>query len=185
MKKSKNSKGITLITLTITIIILLILSNITIITLSQNNGLLTRAKQAKVTAKNAQENENIILSNYDNQINQNISSSTRNTTKYNITKIGETTGTNELTINATNYDEIYLKIQMNNANGTEYATKFIPTVTLSSTYEQYMILGVWKDLGYWCNVYINLEKCQIAGLHQDGADYSRNGKLEVYGIKYN
>ena len=46
MKKSRQ-KGITLIALVITIIVLLILAGVTIATLMGNNGLLTRAQEAK------------------------------------------------------------------------------------------------------------------------------------------
>ena len=43
----KKNKGITLIALVITIIVLLILAGVTIISLSGDNGILTRATQAK------------------------------------------------------------------------------------------------------------------------------------------
>ena len=43
----KGNKGITLIALVITIIVLLILSRVAIATLTGENGLFTRAKQAK------------------------------------------------------------------------------------------------------------------------------------------
>ena len=49
---SKNSKGITLIALVITIIVLLILAGVTIATLTGDNGILTKAQNAK--EKNAQ-----------------------------------------------------------------------------------------------------------------------------------
>lgn len=53
------NKGITLITLIITIIILLILSGISISILSGDNGIITRAKQAKEETLNAQAKEDI------------------------------------------------------------------------------------------------------------------------------
>ena len=46
LKKQKN-KGITLIALVITIIVLLILAGVTIAALSGDNGILTKAKEAK------------------------------------------------------------------------------------------------------------------------------------------
>ena len=46
-KTKKNTRGITLITLVITIIVLLILAGVTIAALSGDNGILTRAKEAK------------------------------------------------------------------------------------------------------------------------------------------
>ena len=48
MKKTTNNRGITLIALVITIIILLILSSVTIATLTGENGLFARTKQAKL-----------------------------------------------------------------------------------------------------------------------------------------
>ena len=53
-KRLKENKGLTLIVLVITIIILLILSGITIGTLSGDNGLFVRAKQAKLETKRGQ-----------------------------------------------------------------------------------------------------------------------------------
>lgn len=68
MKKIKiKNKGITLVALVITIIILLILSGIAIVTLRQSN-LFLRAKKAKEKQIDAEENENLMLSNYENTI---------------------------------------------------------------------------------------------------------------------
>ena len=53
----KNNKGITLIALVVTIIILLILAGISIQMLSGNNGILTRAKEAKEQMEDAQDFE--------------------------------------------------------------------------------------------------------------------------------
>lgn len=50
----KTKNGITLVALVVTIIILLILSGITIATLTGENGLFTRAKEAKLEAKRSQ-----------------------------------------------------------------------------------------------------------------------------------
>ena len=48
MNKIKSTKGITLISLVVTIIILLILAGVTIATLMGDNGLINRAKEAKI-----------------------------------------------------------------------------------------------------------------------------------------
>ena len=53
MKKLKKNKGITLIALVITIIILLILAGVTIATLTEDNGILTRAQDAKAKTEEA------------------------------------------------------------------------------------------------------------------------------------
>ena len=64
--KTKGNKGITLIALVITIIVLLILAGVTIAVLSGDNGILTRAKEAKEKTKQAQEDEKQKLSNMEN-----------------------------------------------------------------------------------------------------------------------
>ena len=55
--KNMRSKGITLIALVITIIVLLILAGVSIATLTGNNGILTRANEAKTETEDAEENE--------------------------------------------------------------------------------------------------------------------------------
>lgn len=63
MELKRNNKGITLIALVITIIVLLILAGISIATLTGNNGILTRAKDAKETTeyKSAEEKVNLAV----------------------------------------------------------------------------------------------------------------------------
>lgn len=73
--KRKN-KGITLVALVVTIIILLILAGISISALTQT-GLFGKAKLAKEKYKNAQEKENVTLSDYSNNINQEVITSDR------------------------------------------------------------------------------------------------------------
>lgn len=65
----KEQKGITLVALVITIIILLILAGISIATLSGDNGLFKRAKEAKNAQENAQEQENKALNSYTDAMN--------------------------------------------------------------------------------------------------------------------
>ena len=67
--KEKNSKGITLIALVITIIVLLILAGVSIAMLTGENGILTQAQRAKNETKNAQGEEQNILTGYENYIN--------------------------------------------------------------------------------------------------------------------
>ena len=57
----KNEIGITLIALVITVIVLLILAGVTIATLNGDNGILTRAQEAKNKTEEAQKEENISL----------------------------------------------------------------------------------------------------------------------------
>ena len=56
MKIKKKEVGITLIALVITVIVLLILAGVTIAALSGDNGILTRAKEAKEKTEQAQDN---------------------------------------------------------------------------------------------------------------------------------
>ena len=56
-KNKKNTRGITLIALVITIIVLLILAGVTIAALSGDNGILTKAKEAKEKTEQAQKDE--------------------------------------------------------------------------------------------------------------------------------
>lgn len=59
MNKIKSTKGITLISLVVTIIVLLILAGISIATLTGDNGLLNRAKDAKIATEIASIKEEI------------------------------------------------------------------------------------------------------------------------------
>ena len=63
MELKRNNKGITLIALVVTIIVLLILAGVSIATLTGNNGILTRAKDAKETTeyKSAEEKVNLAV----------------------------------------------------------------------------------------------------------------------------
>ena len=62
MKKVKGSKGITLIALVITVIVLLILAGVTIATLTGDNGILTKAGDAKTSTEIGVEKEKVELS---------------------------------------------------------------------------------------------------------------------------
>ena len=66
----RKKQGITLIALIITIIILLILAGIGIATLTGDNGLFTRAQQAKEKTQESQEKENETIENYIAQIDE-------------------------------------------------------------------------------------------------------------------
>ena len=66
MKREKKEAGITLIALVITVIVLLILAGVTIAALSGDNGILTRAKDAKEKTEQAQKEEEKTLSDMEN-----------------------------------------------------------------------------------------------------------------------
>ena len=64
----KEQKGITLVALVITIIILLILAGIAIASITSENGLFNRAKQAKNNTIDSQNAENGAIKSYNNAI---------------------------------------------------------------------------------------------------------------------
>ena len=66
----RKEKGITLIALVITIIVLLILAGVTIATLTGDNGILTRATEAKNKTEQAQKDEENILNSYEDKLNE-------------------------------------------------------------------------------------------------------------------
>ena len=70
MKNFRKNQGITLIALVITVIVLLILAGVTIATLTGDNGILTRAQEAKNKTEQAQKDEENILSSYEDKINE-------------------------------------------------------------------------------------------------------------------
>ena len=72
---TNSQRGITLVALIVTIIILLILAGISISALTQK-GLFSRAKQAEQKSKEAQEQENAYLGDYENELNKYISGKT-------------------------------------------------------------------------------------------------------------
>lgn len=57
IKKVGNNKGITLIALVITIIVLLLLAGITLNLVLGENGIITRAKEAKIKAELVEQEE--------------------------------------------------------------------------------------------------------------------------------
>ena len=63
-------RGITLIALVVTIIVLLILAGVTIAILTGDNGILTRAAEAKNKTEQAQKDEENILNDYEDKINE-------------------------------------------------------------------------------------------------------------------
>ena len=68
-KDCNKNRGITLIALVITIIVLLILAGVTIAALSGDNGILTKAKEAKEKTEQAQKEEEKTLSNMESILN--------------------------------------------------------------------------------------------------------------------
>ena len=69
-QKRRKEKGITLVALVVTIIVLLILAGVTIATLFGDNGILIRANEAKEATEQAKQDEEDILSSYEDKINE-------------------------------------------------------------------------------------------------------------------
>ena len=67
-KRRKTNKGITLVALVITVIILLILAGIVISSLTGDNGLFKRAKEARQNTLDAQNKEKVTLEGYEDTI---------------------------------------------------------------------------------------------------------------------
>ena len=78
-RNAKKNKGITLIALVITIIVLLILAGVTIASLSGDNGILTRAAEAKEQTKKADAEEQIKLGLTEVLMNSNLGKGTLET----------------------------------------------------------------------------------------------------------
>ena len=64
LKQKKNENAITLIALVVTIVVLLILAGISISMVLGNNGLITKAKEAKDAAENADANSDYFFNDY-------------------------------------------------------------------------------------------------------------------------
>ncbi len=105
----RKEKGITLISLIITIIILLILAGVSIALLTGENGIIKKAELAKQKSEEAEQNENIVLEDYENKIKQYTEGTRQNN---NTTVLWEenpiSSGTLELTDSIYNYD--FLKV---------------------------------------------------------------------------
>ena len=106
MKKIKNERGITLIALVITIIVLLILAGVSIATLTGENGILTRADDAKRETTKAEARERIQLE---------MAASFDNTGKYNVYKAIENLKNNAKipAEDITKNDDRTLKVKLN------------------------------------------------------------------------
>lgn len=99
LKSKHNQKAITLIALVITIIILLILAGITIAALTGENGILTRAKHAKIETTKAQLKEEIELEIMNIQIeNKNDQTKVREQVIKKMNEIGTVTDSTDILI---------------------------------------------------------------------------------------
>ena len=111
-KLNKSSKGITLIALVITIIVLLILAGVTIATLMGDNGILTKATEAKEEQADGTVKEAIALlwNEYQLEIKSSSNEDVKESTKIASTEITKIQGeeANYLAITATNFWDFLL-----------------------------------------------------------------------------
>lgn len=122
MKKIKKEKGITLVALIVTIVILLILAGISISTLT-NTGIFGKAKEAQKVSENAEKEQKNILSEYEDEIYNN--TSTSKVEKVSDSKPGELeideSNPNEYTINSIE-DLVFFSYDVRNGNTYEGKT---------------------------------------------------------------
>ena len=79
MKNFRKNQGITLIALVVTVIVLIILAGVSIATLTGDNGILTRANDAKEKTKQAQQYEEKVLQESEEYIDLNLGEETATT----------------------------------------------------------------------------------------------------------
>ena len=157
MEKTKESKAITLIALTITIVVLLILSGIAILTLTGNNGLITQANRAKEETERAEKEEKYNLAQQEDLINEYITGIT----------VEQVTDTNAgvLEIDEQNTNTYII-------NSIEDLVFFAYDVTNGNTYEGKTVkLGLSLDF--------NSTKSYVDPLRTDYGKYGYNGELKI------
>ena len=86
---SNTNKGITLVALVVTIVILLILAGVSIVALSGQNGILSKAKEAVDKTKEAQADEQAILGSLLGEIDESLNSQYNSSKGINVPKLSE------------------------------------------------------------------------------------------------
>ena len=147
----KNQRGITLVALVITIIILLILAGIAILTLTQT-GLLEKTKESREIAKNSQDKETNMLSEYNKKVDEIIGTSTRDqNTSYSLLWEGIAKEKNKTykfidSKNLNNYDFLIIEHKQSDCDLTSssiFSTSTLlanTTVALHGWYQRYTAL---------------------------------------------
>ena len=139
-KTKKNTRGITLIALVITIIVLLILAGVTIAALSGDNGILTRAKEAKKKTEQANQEELDVLDEYEQNLNQYVDG--RNVNLKNINK-ADTNTTEAMPENVRVLEDDANKgIIIKDKNNNEWVWVEVPKTTVFSG----LTIDTTKDL---------------------------------------
>lgn len=194
---TKQSKGITLVALVITIILLLILSGISIATLT-GSGLFEKARLAEQKSKEKQEEEEGILKDYENKINNYISSSrTEPSSGYSATKLWEfdatvtdvnngiQKGVITLSDSIENYDEVVVTAQYYVS-----ATEYHQAANVRILKPNYYIATSGYDFGHLINLTTVTDKIRrlIFTFKSDTEleikEIPSSRLVNVYGIKY-
>lgn len=136
MKNFKKKDGITLIALVVTIVVLLILAGVTINLVIGDNGLITKAQEARATYEQDAVNTQIAIESLENEL----ATATENTTTGNETG-GEDSGEGEETETPIDMSTFYLQ-QTNECDG-------------DGQYTYFKIIGNYNncDLYYWYDIY--------------------------------
>ena len=122
-KMCMENRGITLITLVITIIVLLILAGVTISALSGDNGILTRAKEAKEKTEQAQKDEEQTLLNMESIL--------KNTTSFSNINMEDTNPSGAMPSNVTILESDANKgIVIKDKNDNEWVWIEVPKTTV-------------------------------------------------------
>ncbi len=151
----RKEKAITLIALIVTIIVLLILAGVTIATLTGENGILTKAQDAKNKTEQAEKDEKTNLSRTEDIINQYV----------NGIEVEQVTDTNPGVLETEGTDAYVI-------NSIEDLVVFASNVTNGTTYEgQTVKLGLSLDF--------NSTKSYVDPLRTDYGEYGYDGELKT------
>ena len=157
MKNFRKNQGITLIALVITVIVLLILAGVTIATLTGDNGILTRAQQAKNETEQAEKEEKEKLGDMEDIINEYATGIKIEQVTDENPGVLEGTGTN---------DDPYV------INSIEDLVVFASDVRNGNTYEEKTVkLGLSLDF--------SSNKSYVDPLRTDYGEYGYDGELKT------
>ena len=173
IRKKQMNKGITLIALVITTIVLLILAGVTITTLTGENGILTRASEAKEDTVIAQEKEQVEIAYSSARINQSGENITSKELQDELDKVAgynntSVTGNNKFKVKFKDTEHIYTvgtsgevsEYEKAEITGCYVAVYTDGTLVYSNNYEDIDESKIAED-GYYGNI--------------DGNSYVENG----------
>ena len=175
----KKNNGITLIALILTIIVLIILAGISINALN-NNGIFEKAKEAKDKWKNAQEDEELQIAKYSNEV----EFFSRGSNSFKVTLLWEGTGSHGDTItyiNNHNIDEFdsikFLYYTTNESDNGWYQEPEYLVQTLNNLITNTKTLGLY---GYGTRN-VSLKNLTKTGFYITASELTLSA---VYGINY-